>query len=237
MFAHPILYEITGSGDAMKCRAYTKMSATGTDVEMTVSMAMAKKELWTKNPKWSSMPELMLRYRSAMFLIRTYAPEVLYGMSEVDEVHDMAARPVAVEVADGIRDKIAKKRKELPDAPSVAKTVDAGTPVDDLGEKDVETQEPAKDDEPSDANPFPLDDGEQLDESTGEITTEEPEPEPETEDDAPQQSVEEERQTLVATYMDLCQELGIEPKKINRLTNNALRKANAEMTKKIKEGR
>jgi hypothetical protein len=248
VFAHPILYDLTGSGEAMQCRAYTKMADTGTDIEMTVSMAMAKKEGWTKNPKWSSMPELMLRYRSAMFLIRSYAPEVLYGMSTHDEAREMAARPVVVEVADDIRSKIAKKRAELPAGTSTVATVEAGVDVDDLGQKDAEEAKPTAkptakpkpkkatpepEPEPDDANPFPLDDGEAIDEETGEITSE-PEPEPEPEPDAKKTSVEEERQNLVATYIDLCQETGNTPKKINRMTNAALAKAIAAMTAQLK---
>jgi hypothetical protein len=257
VFAHPILYDLTGSGEAMQCRAYTKMADTGTDIEMTVSMAMAKKEGWTKNPKWSSMPELMLRYRSAMFLIRAYAPEVLYGMSTNDEAREMAARPVVVEVADDIRSKIAKKRAELPAGTSTVATVEAGVDVDDLGQKDAEEAkptakpkraskskpkqkpkkaEPETETEPDDENPFPLSDGEAIDKETGEIKSE-PEPEPEPEDDGTQNtqaSIEKERQDLVANYIDLCQATGNEPKKINRLTNATLKKHVAAMTEQLK---
>jgi hypothetical protein len=55
-------------------------------------MEVAKLEGWIdKNgSKWRTMPEQMLRYRSAMWLARLYAPECLMGMSTVDELEDMA---------------------------------------------------------------------------------------------------------------------------------------------------
>jgi hypothetical protein len=34
------------------------------------------------------MPELMLRYRAATFLIRTTAPEIGMGLQTAEEVHD-----------------------------------------------------------------------------------------------------------------------------------------------------
>ena len=67
-------------------------------------MQMAKDEGWsTKNgSKWKTMPEQMLRYRSASFFGRIYAPEILMGFKTTDEVEDMqhfsAAKEVKAEV-------------------------------------------------------------------------------------------------------------------------------------------
>lgn len=62
-----------------------------------VTIAMAKKEGWySKNgSKWQSMPELMLRYRTATLFARLYAPEITMGMRTEDEVIDVA--PVVTE--------------------------------------------------------------------------------------------------------------------------------------------
>jgi hypothetical protein len=51
---------------------------------------MAKAEGWsTKNgSKWKTMPDLMLRYRSATFLIRCTAPEIGLGLQTAEEIHD-----------------------------------------------------------------------------------------------------------------------------------------------------
>jgi len=56
-------------------------------------MEMAKKEGWTKNAKYQSIPEQMLRYRSAAFLIRLYCPEVMIGVPAQVEL-ELEARDV-----------------------------------------------------------------------------------------------------------------------------------------------
>ena len=56
---------------------------------------MAKEEGWSTKAgsKWKTMPELMLRYRSATFFGRLYAPEILMGMHSADEVQDVQMMP------------------------------------------------------------------------------------------------------------------------------------------------
>lgn len=71
--------------------AWAVLRETGEEVSFTCDMVMAKAEGWTSNPKYTSMPELMLRYRSATFLIRLYAPDVMLGYQTVEEVNDMGA--------------------------------------------------------------------------------------------------------------------------------------------------
>lgn len=71
--------------------AYATLAETEEVVEFTVDMAMAKAENWTKNAKYNTMPEVMLRYRSAAFLIRFYAPDVMLGYHTSDEIEDVAA--------------------------------------------------------------------------------------------------------------------------------------------------
>lgn len=68
--------------------AYDKM---GNKLEgPKVTMDMAKGEGWTSNPKWTTMPDLMFRYRSASFFGNTYVPDILMGMKTVEEVEDMS---------------------------------------------------------------------------------------------------------------------------------------------------
>jgi hypothetical protein len=54
-------------------------------------MQMAKAEGWIDKDgsKWKTMPELMLRYRSATFFGRLYAPELLMGMRTTEEADDI----------------------------------------------------------------------------------------------------------------------------------------------------
>lgn len=89
-FASPIDWRITGKGDALVVEAYATTQR-GNEVSIAASMAMAKAEGWTSNKKYQTMPELMLRYRSATMLIRLYCPEVLLGMHTADEHEDVAA--------------------------------------------------------------------------------------------------------------------------------------------------
>jgi hypothetical protein len=69
--------------------AYAVLKDTGQEVSVTCDMAMAKAEGWDKNPKYRSMPEVMLRYRSATFLVRFYAPDVMLGYQTAEEVTDL----------------------------------------------------------------------------------------------------------------------------------------------------
>jgi hypothetical protein len=55
-----------------------------------VTVGIAKKEGWfaKAGSKWQTIPEQMLRYRAATFLIRTIAPEIGLGLHTVDELED-----------------------------------------------------------------------------------------------------------------------------------------------------
>jgi hypothetical protein len=75
-----------------ECYAVTTEKATGREiVGPVVSMQMAKEEGWStkSGSKWKTMPQLMLRYRAAAFLIRTTAPEIGLGLYTTDELQDI----------------------------------------------------------------------------------------------------------------------------------------------------
>ena len=75
--------------DNRGCYVVAERVSTGETVEGTeVSMAMAKAEGWTTNPKWKNMTEQMLAYRAASFFARVYCPEALMGLQTVEEVQD-----------------------------------------------------------------------------------------------------------------------------------------------------
>ena len=86
----PLQYELNDDKTACHCYA-TRKADDEKCVGPTVSIEMAKAEGWMqkKGSKWQTMPELMLRYRAAMFWARTYAPETLLGMLTVDELTDV----------------------------------------------------------------------------------------------------------------------------------------------------
>ena len=95
IFKDGIDWRIEGKGETLSVTAFGTLAATGREVSFTADMAMAKAEGWTSNPKYRSMPELMLRYRSGTFLVRLYAPQVMFGYQTVEEVEDVvyAASP------------------------------------------------------------------------------------------------------------------------------------------------
>jgi hypothetical protein len=96
VFKDGIDWEIAGKGKDLSVTAYATLAATGRRVEITVDMAMAEAEGWTKNTKYKTMPEIMLRYRSGTFLVRMYAPQVMLGYQTVEEHEDLAAAQIPI---------------------------------------------------------------------------------------------------------------------------------------------
>lgn len=86
VFKGPINWKITGEGDNLSVTAYATLAESGEKVSHTVDMKMAKAENWTSNKKYQSIPQVMLRYRSAAALIRFYCPEVMVGLPTQIEV-------------------------------------------------------------------------------------------------------------------------------------------------------
>ena len=86
VFRDVIDWEIKGKNDSLEVTAFGILRSTGKRVQVTITFAMAKAEGWTKNAKYSTIPEQMLRYRSAAFLIRLYCPEVMIGLPLAVEV-------------------------------------------------------------------------------------------------------------------------------------------------------
>lgn len=62
------------------------------DVGTAITPQMATAEGWTKNPKWQTMQEQMLRYRAAAFFARAFVPEELLGMQTAEELEDTYAQ-------------------------------------------------------------------------------------------------------------------------------------------------
>jgi len=71
--------------------AFATLKSTQEEIAFTVTMKQAHAEDWTKNSKYTTLPELMLRYRAATLLIRTHVPEVINGMHMVEEIEDINA--------------------------------------------------------------------------------------------------------------------------------------------------
>lgn len=78
--------------DQWGCRAWATEKATGEKITgPLITIELAKKEGWyEKNgSKWKTIPELMLMYRSAGWLVNTHAPEISMGLNTVEELGDV----------------------------------------------------------------------------------------------------------------------------------------------------
>jgi len=85
-----LTYKTTGSGASLSVTAIAKLHD-DSEASATVTMQMANDAGWSKNAIYKSIPEQMLKYRAATFLIRAHFPEVLFGMSTVEELNDVHA--------------------------------------------------------------------------------------------------------------------------------------------------
>lgn len=124
------------------CRAWATEKATGEVVKsIDVTIGMAKAEGWAnKNgSKWKTMPQLMLQYRAATFLIRTVAPELAMGLRTDDEVID------TIDVTPEVDKNSMDVAKEIEKINATAQVVDIPTPaakVDTKQEAVAKTQQP-----------------------------------------------------------------------------------------------
>jgi len=103
----PLKFKMEGSGKTKKgiaraesCTAYATEIKTGEVIEgPPVTWEMADAEGWTKDKgtetsKWQTMPDLMFRYRSAMFFARVNCPGALLGLRSSDEIEDIEMAPM-----------------------------------------------------------------------------------------------------------------------------------------------
>lgn len=69
---------------------FTELSSGKTFQSPRIDVAFAEKNGWIEKTgsKWRTMPELMVRYRSAAILIRTVCPEITMGLEWAEDVED-----------------------------------------------------------------------------------------------------------------------------------------------------
>jgi len=92
-------YLVKGEGETLEVQCIAKRIEDQKLIKGTaVSMRMARLEGWTKNPKYTSMPELMLRNRAATFFGRQYIPDLLLGVQTSEEVVDIQPVDVTPEI-------------------------------------------------------------------------------------------------------------------------------------------
>ena len=117
------------------CQAWAKERETGELVEgplVTISMAESEGWISKKGSKWQTMPQLMLTYRAATFLVRTTAPELTMGLKSAEESLDGSAveewenalpPPEPTKGAEGLRAAAARASKAVDKKPTAAPPV------------------------------------------------------------------------------------------------------------------
>jgi dsDNA-specific endonuclease/ATPase MutS2 len=95
---------------ADSCQCFAALKTTGEQVSgPKITLEMAKREGWTKNTKWSTMPQTMLRYRAASAFGRFHIPDLILGIQSVEENEVIDAEvTVAPEPAESKLDKVAE---------------------------------------------------------------------------------------------------------------------------------
>lgn len=125
-------FEFTGEqGEAdWGCRAWATEKSTGERIEGSwITMAMAKAEGWVdkSGSKWKTMPQQMLQYRAASFLVRAFAPELSMGLQTQDELQDVGElRTVTVTQTSRAPEMLQQIEQELAGAAPVETRADDG---------------------------------------------------------------------------------------------------------------
>ena len=113
--------------DAWGCRAWATEKATGEKVVgplITIGLARAEGWFSRKGSKWLTIPELMLTYRAAAWMVNTHAPEISMGLNTAEELGDTFD---AATVGDGAYQVTAGELRTINPAPE-APAIDAGAP-------------------------------------------------------------------------------------------------------------
>ena len=105
--------------DTCQCVARRKPSGELVDGPQ-ISLQMAKDEGWTKNSKWRTMPQTMLRYRAASAFGRFHIPDLILGIQSVEEVEVIDADieivdPPSVTKADQVNSMLATQPAPSPE--------------------------------------------------------------------------------------------------------------------------
>ena len=128
------------SEKADSCQCLAILKTTGEQVSgPKITLDMAKREGWTKNTKWSTMPQTMLRYRAASAFGRFHIPDLILGIQSVEENEVIEAEiTVAPEPAESKLDKVAEilapktEPQQVPPAPKTEPQQVPAVEVDDF---------------------------------------------------------------------------------------------------------
>ena len=147
----PLKFDISGTGDGRGCVAWTTLKLTGERLEgPRIDIAMAKAEGWygRDGSKWKTMPEVMLRYRSASFFSRLHAYDLTCGLYTMDEVIDIDPRDVRQVPSSALANELLAES-----ATTVPSPASEPSPDSEVVDAEFDGPEEAKREEESDAIP------------------------------------------------------------------------------------
>ena len=103
-------YIVTGKDDSLSVQCQAIRLEDNKLVKGTaVSIKMAQQEGWTtKNKKYQSMPEIMLKARAATFFGRQYIPDLLLGVQTSEEIVDIEP----IDVTDTVEPEVVQQEKK-----------------------------------------------------------------------------------------------------------------------------
>ncbi|WP_241121994.1 hypothetical protein [Achromobacter insuavis] len=125
------------------CVAWAIEKETGERLESpAVSIEMAVREGWYSKTgsKWQTMDEVMLRYRTASFFGKLYAPELLMGLQTVEEAQDI------IEATAGPDGTLSVNVDELRANAAAAQRQPSAAPADVTDVESRDTQQAVQDD-------------------------------------------------------------------------------------------
>lgn len=138
--------------DSWGFRAYATEKSTGEVVlGPLVTIGTAKAEGWyAKNPKWTNVPELMLRYRAASWFIRTTDPGVMMGFQTREEIEDAVVLEESTQPLTPTDEEIAKEVDDNTGAETIT------MPADTDKEEPAANAEKEKQEKPKDEPVKPM---------------------------------------------------------------------------------
>ena len=118
----PIRYEFSGTEgqDDWGARAWAFDLRSGerlTGPKVTIKVAKAEGWYSKSGSKWQTMPEQMLRYRSAAWFVNTVAPELSMGLPMADELEDIEGEIIKDPVTVGTLRALGTAATPAPPAP------------------------------------------------------------------------------------------------------------------------
>lgn len=116
--------------DDWGCRAWAIERESGEKIiGPLITIQLSKDEGWygKAGSKWKTIPELMLQYRAAAWMVNTHAPEISMGLNTSEEMHDVYEATAGADGTYGVRLDDLRGSDGTGGTAGGGSTIDAGT--------------------------------------------------------------------------------------------------------------